>query len=56
MVSDLTDSFVKLKEETRREPRKELVGKYNELYGVQKELSLALRKIFDMHRKLVSES
>jgi xylulokinase len=55
-VSELTDSFVKLKEDTRKEPQKGPAEKYDELYGVQKELSLALRKVFEMHRKLVSKT
>jgi xylulokinase len=55
-VSDLTDSFVKLKEETRKKPQDGPAENYNELYNVQNEVSTALRKAFDLHRKLVSRT
>jgi len=53
-ISTFTDSLVKLKEETRKKPDKEAVGKYDEIYSLQTEVSVALRKVFDLHRKIVS--
>jgi hypothetical protein len=55
-VSELTDSFVKLNEDTRKKPEKACAEKYNELYAVQKEVSLALRGVFERHRKFVSKN
>jgi xylulokinase len=55
-VSDLTDSFVKLKEEERKKPQKGPAEIYDELFNVQNEVSSALRKAFDLHRKIVSKN
>lgn len=55
-VSELTDSFVKLNEDTRKKPEKAYAEKYDELYAVQKEVSLTLRGVFERHRKFVSKN
>jgi xylulokinase len=54
-ISHFTDSFVKLRENTRKEPDKEIVEKYDELYEVQTAVSVALRRGFELHRKMVSK-
>jgi xylulokinase len=53
-MSRYTDAFVKLRENTRKDPQGGLVERYEELYGVQTEVSRALRRAFDAHRKVVS--
>ncbi len=55
-ISHLTDSFVKLNADTLREPREDAVKRYNELYDLQNEVSRALRKAFERHRKFISMS
>jgi xylulokinase len=54
-ISHFTDSFVKLRENTRKEPERALVERYDELYEVQTAVSVALRKGFELHRKMVSK-
>jgi len=54
-ISDLTDVMVKLREDTRKIPQKDAVSIYDELYSVQTEVSVALRKAFESHRKLISK-
>ena len=49
-ISNLTDNFVQLKEETRCEPIKENVEIYDELYRMQTELGKTLKNIFKDHR------
>ena len=53
-MSHYTDAFVKLRENTRKDPQRGHVERYEELYGVQTEVSRALRRAFDAHRKVVS--
>jgi xylulokinase len=53
-ISQITDSFVKLKEETRKEPDRGAAVIYDELYKIQNEVSKALRRAFDLHRKTIS--
>ncbi len=55
-ISQFTDSFVKLKGETRKKPDAEAVRMYDELYQLQKEVSLTLRKTFTTHRRIISNS
>jgi xylulokinase len=55
-ISHFTDAFVKLREETQKEPQKAATGIYDELYKVQTEISRTLRKAFDLHRKFISKS
>jgi xylulokinase len=53
-IADLTDSLVKINEGSRIEPDAERMASYDELYGLQTEVSRALRSSFDYHRRLVS--
>ena len=53
-IADLTDRFVGMDEKTLKEPDPERVRLYNELFFLQTEVSAALRKTFDVHRKLIS--
>jgi hypothetical protein len=46
---------VKLRENTRKEPERALVERYDELYEVQTAVSVALRKGFELHRRMVSK-
>lgn len=55
-ISQFTETFVKVKEETRKRPDTEAAHMYDEMYQLQKEVSLALRKTFDMHRRIISNS
>jgi len=54
-ISELTDSFVELNTDTIKEPRKESVEVYNELFVLQNEVSAALRGAFDLHRTIVAK-
>jgi len=53
-ISTLSDSFVKLREETRKKPNSEAVQMYNELFDLQTGVSVALRKEFEAHRRIIS--
>jgi len=53
-LSELTDRFVKLSSDEQKEPRKEAVARYDELFALQNEVSAALRKGFERHRGIVS--
>lgn len=55
-ISGFTDAFVKLKEGTRKSPDKESAAKYDELFNMQTKMSIALRKVFDIHKKIVSKN
>jgi len=50
-ISEITDSFVKTRNETLREPRKEYVERYEKLYKLQVNVTNALRESFDIHRE-----
>jgi xylulokinase len=53
-ISEITDQFVKVNSETVKEPVKDAVKQYNELFALQNEVSASLRKPFERHRKIVS--
>jgi sugar (pentulose or hexulose) kinase len=53
-LSDFTDRFVAVKEETRCAPNKASVARYRELQAVQDKLSASLREVFALQRKLVT--
>ena len=53
-ISEITDQFVKVNTETVKEPRKDAVKQYNELFQLQSEVSSSLRQPFEHHRKIVS--
>ncbi|MBN2325388.1 MAG: xylulokinase [Spirochaetes bacterium] len=53
-IADLTDSMVKINEGSRIEPDPGRTAVYDDLYGLQTEVSGALRGSFDFHRRLVS--
>jgi xylulokinase len=53
-MSDLTDRFVKLRAGEVKNPREEEVKRYDELLALQNEVSSALRKAFETHRRIVS--
>ncbi len=53
-ISDFTEGVVALNEETRCLPRKENVARYQELQSLQDALSVAVRPVFERHRKLSS--
>ena len=53
-ISEITDQFVKVSTETVKEPVKDAVKQYNELFQLQNEVSSALRQPFERHRKIVS--
>lgn len=55
-ISALTDEMVKLKENTRKAPKKQAAALYDELYEVQTEVSTALRNVFESHRKMISKN
>ncbi len=55
-ISKLTDSFVKVNADTIKEPVKEASKMYDELFDLQNEVSRALRKAFETHRKFISRS
>ncbi|UCB45960.1 MAG: xylulokinase [Spirochaetota bacterium] len=55
-ISQITDSFVKMKEHTRKEPDREATDLYNELFSLQNEVSEALRNAFESHRKTISRN
>jgi len=52
-ISDITNSFVKLNKSETARPNKAAVEVYGELQALQDETSLALRKVFERHLKLV---
>jgi len=52
-LSDFTSSVVAIKEQTRCWPNKAHVARYRRLQTLQDDLSLALRKVFAAHRRLV---
>jgi xylulokinase len=53
-MADLTDRFVKLRDGEVQNPREEEVKRYDQLFTLQNEVSSALRKAFDAHRRIVS--
>jgi sugar (pentulose or hexulose) kinase len=53
-ISDLTDSLVRVNADNVKEPIKDNVQRYNELYELQNEVSRALRNAFEKHRKIIS--
>jgi len=53
-ISELTDQFVKLNTDTVKEPRKDAVKQYDELFQLQNEVSSSLRQPFEHHRKIIS--
>jgi xylulokinase len=53
-ISTLSDSFVKLREDTRKSPNPEAAEKYDELYTLQTGVSGSLREMFEQHRRIVS--
>jgi len=53
-ISQLTDLFVKVNADTLKEPVKEASQTYDELFDLQNEVSMALRKAFETHRKFIS--
>ena len=52
-ISDVTDQFVELNNPERAEPEKDSVAVYQELQGLQDEMSTALRNTFSRHRQFV---
>jgi xylulokinase len=55
-MSQLTDSFVKVNADTIKEPVRNESRTYDELFVLQNEVSTALRKAFEIHRRFVSRS
>ncbi len=55
-ISQLTDSFVKVNADTLKEPVQDASATYDELFGLQNEVSRSLRKAFEGHRKFISRS
>lgn len=55
-ISQLTDSFVKLNEHTRKDPDKESAERYSELFELQKEVSGSLKGVFELHREIISKN
>lgn len=53
-ISELTDQFVKLNKDMVKEPRKDAVKQYDELFQLQNEVSSSLRQPFEHHRKIIS--
>ena len=53
-ISEITDQFVKVNSETVKEPVKDAVKQYNELFALQNEVSASLRQPFERHRNIVS--
>ncbi len=53
-ISELTDQFVKLDTDAVKEPEKDAVKQYDELFLLQNEVSLSLRQVFERHRKFIS--
>lgn len=53
-ISEITDQFVKVNTETVKEPVKDAVKQYNELFQLQNVVSSALRQPFEQHRKIVT--
>ena len=53
-ISELTDQFVKLNTDMVKEPRKDAVKQYDELFQLQNEVSSSLRQPFEHHRKIIS--
>jgi xylulokinase len=53
-IDELTDQFVTLNDAETAEPVPANVAVYEELQALQDESSLALRKVFSMHRKFVN--
>lgn len=51
-LTDFTNGAVELDESTRCTPNKANVARYRELQGLQDKLSLALREVFEVQRKL----
>lgn len=50
-ISEITDSFVKTRDETLRKPRKEYTERYDKLYSLQVNVTNALRESFSIHRE-----
>ncbi len=55
-ISQLTDTFVKVNADTLKEPVQDASKTYDELFGLQNEVSRALRKAFEGHRKFIARS
>ena len=53
-ITDLTAGVVALDESTRCRPNKANVARYRELQALQDKLSLALREVFRLQRKLTA--
>lgn len=53
-ISRITDSFVKINADTIKEPDRERVRLYDELYELQNEVSGSLRSAFQKHRRIIS--
>jgi xylulokinase len=53
-ISDITGQFVHLNKSETAHPQKAGVSLYRDLQGMQDELSLALRAVFQRHHKFVS--
>ncbi|HVS53314.1 MAG TPA: xylulokinase [Opitutaceae bacterium] len=54
-IADFTAGVVATKEETRCAPNKDNVARYRELQALQDKLSLALRDVFTVQRKLAND-
>ena len=54
-IGEITDEFVKLNGAERTEPKAKNVAVYEELQGLQDELSFKLRDMFVRHREFVSK-
>jgi hypothetical protein len=52
-MADITDSFVKINADTKKEPVRKHADIYDELYEIQKRVSVALRESFQAHRSLL---
>jgi len=55
-ISDFTNNFVAVNESTRCLPNKAGVARYRELQTVQDKLSLAMRPVFNLQRRLAESS
>jgi xylulokinase len=53
-ISRITDSFVRTRAESTREPVSTNVGTYDQLFKLQNKVSESLRSAFQEHRRIIS--